>query len=209
VWSTASEAAPEGLKRCGRPVRRTDAGKALGEEGANTRQPLRPETLEPGQSAVVPRGLEVLERLDLEVLLEAVRGPPADARHPHQERDGIGLAPQPLEHRQAPEPQRFADPAGQARPDPGQSLERREAALLEDLGDRPRQPAQHGGAAPVGAHPERVRALLLEDPGDLLEPLGDLTVEDRHGPLLDRPSRFSTSARTGEVPVRRRRRRNA
>ncbi|HYL55603.1 MAG TPA: hypothetical protein VEU73_08525 [Gemmatimonadales bacterium] len=144
---------------------------------ADARESLRTNAGDMLEAAVVRCRLELLERVDPEVVMQPAGEPLAHAGHRREERQRVTLPAQSLEHRQPPGRREVADRAGEARADPGEPFETERPLALENLGHGDRQPSQCLRRARIGVHPEGVCALLGQQTRDLFEPSGDLRVQ--------------------------------
>jgi hypothetical protein len=150
--------------------------QAMGEVVSDRRQALGTEPENLFQPAVVGGVLEVFQRSDSEVVVNAVGQLGPDARHGREEACGIAVAAQPLQHRQPPARQQIADGPGDALPDAWERLQPGKPLPFEHVGYRGGQPPDRSGGALVRAHPEPVRTLRLQQARKLIEPVGDVPV---------------------------------
>jgi len=152
-----------------------NACETFGSEGEHLRE-----------TAVVGRGFQILERLDAEVVIDAIGQSAADTGNRGEKLCRIALAAQPLEHRQPAVLDDITNRAGDADADAGQRLQTFKTLLAENIGDRLRQAPDGSCRALIGAHAERIRALGGEQPRDFFEPPGDAFVQAaRHVPVTN------------------------
>ena len=140
------------------------------------------------QLAGLRRGRELVDRVDAEFFVQQVHALGAEARQRQQGRDpGRHLALQLVKHRQMLAARDDGDLVGEVPADARQLI--KVLALGQHVGDVARQLADQPRRPPVGAHPERVGALDVEQIGNLVELAGDLGVDDWHGRVCALPSR--------------------
>jgi len=98
----------------------------------DSRQALGTETSDVFQTPIVGGRLEILERLNSEVVVQSQRQPLSDARHGRQNRHRIRGAAQSIEHRQAAARNQLANRSCDTRSHAWQLLEAVEAVLAKD-----------------------------------------------------------------------------
>src|SRR5688572_15348785 len=139
-------------------------------------EPLDAETSNVLQAPIVRGSLEILERLNAQVVVQSQRQPLSDARHRRQHRHGIRCAAQSIEHRQAAARNQLANRSRDARSHAWQLLEAVEAAPAKDDVQRVR-PSPHGGCgAKIGVDPIGIGALVAQQPGGFLEARSDFAI---------------------------------
>ncbi len=129
------------------------------------------------ETAIVGRRFEILERIDPEDLVQASREHATDARHGCQHVERVGLAAQPVEHRQPAVREHVANRVRDGVSDSRQPAQTVECLGAPDLVDRPSETPQLRGRAEVRAYAEAVRALAPKDAADLFEPRRDARVD--------------------------------
>ncbi len=119
---------------------------------------------------------ELVERGDVQ-LMEELRGPfRSQARHAEDGQHAFGhLGQQFLEHGQRAGRDQRGDFFGQVLADPLEPIERL-LGISHDVGDRLGQVVDGPGGVAIGADPERVRPLKLQQVGDLFKDGGDFVV---------------------------------
>lgn len=161
---------------CGRRLR-PDSAQAARESVDHAADSLLAEARDRSQATIVGGGLEILERLDPEVLVDPARQPLADAGHGSEETLGVHFAPQPLEHGHPAQSQRVSNRARERRPDSRQALETLRPLLREDVGCGAAEPAQRFGGPKVRADAIGIRALFEEELAGFIQPARDVEVD--------------------------------
>jgi hypothetical protein len=115
------------------------------------------------ESAVVRGGFQALQRIHLQLVVDALREPWADARDRLEEPHGIEAAAQSLELTPAASPEHLADRRGDARADPRQLVQSLQPLLLEERTQVPRVGEDGVRGLPVCIDAEGVRALRLQE----------------------------------------------
>jgi len=137
--------------------------------------------------------LEGLECVDLRGFVK-----PAGERGPHagnrpEEPLGVQAPAKALELAPASGPEHLADRGRDPRPDARRRVEARGPGVLVYLGEALLETRNGLGGFTVGADPERVRGLLLQQVGGLAEPVRDDLVRRGHGPAgAPRPASRTT-----------------
>jgi hypothetical protein len=120
--------------------------------------------------------LQFLQRLDPQLVVEALGQDRADASDRGQQGDRVTLAPQPVQHRQPARGHELVDRARQALPDARQFFETFDSFGLDERRHRPRQMSQHQRGPPVGFDPVRVGFLLGQQARHFLQAACDLAI---------------------------------
>ena len=94
---------------------------------------LRPETGEQRESSVVGRLLQILQRADPEIVVEAIGGGAADAGNRSKEFLRVRRAAQPREHRETPRLHHVPDRTRETLPDPRERFEAGEPLRRVDV----------------------------------------------------------------------------
>ena len=155
------------------------APQPLGERDAQDLQPARPDAGHAREAAVPGGGLERLERIDVQRLMEIARQRGADAGKGAKQRLGVERAAQPVEQAQPPRAHQLEDRAGERAIDPGQRDERAGTAALDPLAHIVAERRDEVGSAAIGADAEGARSLRRQERGDLAQAFADLTVHAR------------------------------
>ena len=148
----------------------------LAQPGADLLLHLGAEALELPHAAGVERLGEIGAGLHLELLVEQLHPLGAEPRDPQQVEQARGeLGGELAVEFQRARADDLGDLLGQVLPDPGdlgQVFRARPDQVGEGLGEVPNR----AGGVAVGAHPERVGVLDLEEVGDLVEQPGDVGI---------------------------------
>jgi hypothetical protein len=154
------ELADRGLARPGEFA--AHAAQPLREHGSHASEPLRSESCDPLESAIVRGGLEVFERLEIQLVMQPGREAAADARHGREETHRVGIASQALEHRRVPEPHDVPDRPCETLANTWQAFQRLDASPIEKISNRFFEPTQRGRASLVRADTKGIGTLAPE-----------------------------------------------
>jgi hypothetical protein len=106
---------------------------------------------------------------------------------------GVQAPAEPVELAPASGPEHLDDRGGDPRPDTRERVEALDPLALVDLVEAPLEAGDRLGGLALGAHPDGVRGLLLEQIGGLAEPIGDELVRRGHGGAqAPRPASLTT-----------------
>ncbi len=137
---------------------------------------LGSDPFEVGEPAVVCGYFELLQRMDVQVVVEPRGKSGANPGNRGQQRDRIHLPSQAIQHRQpAGENQRMDGP-GQAHPDAGKGLQAVRALLSHDVRDGSRQPFERVGRSSVRPNTEAICPLLFEECRHFSQFTGDRSI---------------------------------
>ena len=176
-----------------------DRPGALGDRTQHLRFDARSNTRHGPQFAGLRRSRELVDRIDAEFLVQQVHALGAQARQRQQCRDPRRhLTLQLVEHRQMLATRDDGDLVSEIPPDPRQLI--KVLAIGQHVGDVAWQLADQPRRLPVGAHPERVGPLDVEEIGNLVELAGNLGVDDGHGKLCALPSIGEAAPAAGLSP---------
>ena len=112
------------------------------------------------ESPVVRSDLEVLERADIQAIVNAPSEILADARNGHERISRVCIAAQAVELRPVARRQHFANRGSDAVADSGQFLESLAPLTREERGQRFRQRLDRGRRSGIGIGPKRIGLLL-------------------------------------------------
>lgn len=160
----------------GGPDGRPRAAQPEGKRRTHAFEPLRPESGRARQASVVRRRFQVLQRLQPELVVQPRGQARADAGDRFESGDRVGLSPQAFEHREVPEASHVPHGSREPDADSGKPLQPCDAFVVEDVGHRPVEPAHRLSRTPVRPDAERVRALIAQQGGCLVEPAGHATI---------------------------------
>ena len=159
-----------------RPSREPGTAEEFGEFRANRRRAPGSDARHRTQAAVVARHLECFQRLDAERVVDPFREFRAHARNGLEQCRRLEAAAQPVELRPAPGLEDLGDRRGDAAPDAGQLVQSLATAIGQDVAHAHLQALDRVRRTPVGADPERVRLLGVQQLGHLPQPLRDALV---------------------------------
>ena len=158
-----------------------DPSQHLSQGGAPSGRAARSHARHALEPAVVGRGLEPLERVHVQLVVDAPRKLQTQSRHGLEDLLGIGGAPQPLELRPAPGHEHLRDRRGDAQAHAGNAVEPSHPFGIEDGAHAAGVVREGIGGIAVSAHPIGAGTLVVEQSRGLPQPLGDLQVLLRNG----------------------------
>lgn len=133
------------------------------------------------EAAVVGRGLEGFESVDVQPVVDAARELGAHAGNRLEKRRGVGRATQAVELRPAMGHQHLGDGGGDAQAHVVNRVESGDTLVLVDLAHVARQLVERPGCVAVGVRAIGIGALGYQQLGRLPQAIGDALVLQRSG----------------------------